>query len=53
VRVADHVEQPDETPGPAAAFVVVDHIDGIVAVAELAEQFLQVAQCRQQAGAGG
>jgi hypothetical protein len=28
-RVADHVEQPDKTPGPAAAFVVIDHVDRI------------------------
>src|SRR5690606_41197363 len=27
--VADHVEQPDEAAGPAAPFIVVDHVNGI------------------------
>ena len=50
--MADDIEQPDEAPGPAATFVVIYHVDGIVTVAQFAEQLFQVAQSRQQAGAG-
>ena len=35
--VSDHVEQPDEAAGPAAALVVVDHVDGFLSVPEFAE----------------
>lgn len=31
--VADDIQQPDETPGPAAAFVIVDDIHGVGIVA--------------------
>ncbi|MNZ97024.1 hypothetical protein D3C78_1162460 [compost metagenome] len=49
VRVADHVQQPDKPPGPAAAFIVIDHVDRIRVVPELAEQGFQVGFGRQQA----
>jgi hypothetical protein len=48
--VADQVEQPAEASGPGAALVVVEHVDGVGAVAQLAEQRLEVAPGRQQAG---
>jgi hypothetical protein len=51
--VTDHVEQPDETPGPTAALVVVDHVDRILAMPQLTEQRFQIGFGRQQAGAGG
>ncbi|WHH53175.1 hypothetical protein QFA96_03290 [Pseudomonas sp. Ap32] len=51
--VADDIEQPDEAPGPAATFIVVHHIHGVGAMAEFAEQLLELAQGRQQAGRRG
>ncbi|MNP16613.1 hypothetical protein D3C76_1090180 [compost metagenome] len=48
--MANDIQQPDEAPGPAAALVVVHHVNGVIAVAEFAEQFFQVGTCRQQAG---
>ncbi|MNJ55610.1 hypothetical protein D3C77_511140 [compost metagenome] len=50
--MADHVEQPDEAPGPAAAFVVVDHVNRIGVVAQFAEQALQLLARRRQARRG-
>jgi hypothetical protein len=35
--VTDHVEQPDKASGPAAAFVVIDHVDRVFAVAQFTE----------------
>jgi hypothetical protein len=40
LRVADHIEQPDEASRPAAAFVVVHHINGLWIVAQLTKQRL-------------
>ncbi len=47
--VADHIEQPDEAPGPAAAFVVVDDVGGIGAMAQFTEEFFQLGFRRRQA----
>ncbi len=44
--MTDDVQQPDETPGPAAAFVIVDNVDRIGVVAQLAEQLLKVGRVR-------
>ncbi|MDT4847123.1 hypothetical protein FQZ97_811720 [compost metagenome] len=48
--VADHIQQPDETSGPATAFVVVNHVDGIRVMPQLGEQLLELRVLRQQAG---
>lgn len=50
MRVADHIQQPDEAPGPAAAFVVIDHVDRVGAMAQFTEQRLEVSLGRQQTG---
>ncbi|MNM70887.1 hypothetical protein D3C81_825320 [compost metagenome] len=47
--MTDDIQQPDEAPGPAAAFVVIDHVDRIGVMAELGKQFFQVGLGRQQA----
>ena len=49
VFVADGVQRPDHTSGPAAAFVVVDHIDGVRVVPQFGKQLFQLAPLRQQA----
>ena len=48
--MADHIQQPDEAPGPAAALVVVDHIDRVGAMSQCAEQLLQLRDVGKQAG---
>ncbi|MNV94479.1 hypothetical protein D3C71_1892800 [compost metagenome] len=45
--VADHIQQPDETSGPAAALVVIDHVDRIGVVAKLGKQLFQIGFGRQ------
>src|SRR5690606_23323282 len=50
--VADHIQQPDEAPGPAAPFIVVDHVGGACGVAQLGEQALQFGFAGEQAGSG-
>ncbi|MNS74314.1 hypothetical protein D3C72_1077870 [compost metagenome] len=45
--VTDDIQQPDETPGPAAAFVVIDHVDRIGVVAKLGKQLFQIGFGRQ------
>ncbi|MOA30963.1 hypothetical protein D3C78_1520890 [compost metagenome] len=50
MAVADQVEQPAEAPGPRAAFVVIQYVDGVRAMAQLTEQRLHRAPLRQQAG---
>ncbi len=52
VPVADHVEQPDEASGPAAAFVVVHHVHRIGAMAQRAEHPFQLRLFGQQAWCG-
>ena len=52
VPVADHVEQPDEASGPAAAFVVVHHVHRIGAMAQRAEHPFQLRLFGQQARCG-
>ncbi|MNC45072.1 hypothetical protein D3C75_940110 [compost metagenome] len=47
--MTDDIQQPDETPGPTAAFVVIDHVDRIGVVAEFGKQFFQIGFGRQQA----
>lgn len=39
--VPDHIQQPDETSGPAATFVVIHHVDRLGVVPEFTEQRLQ------------
>src|SRR5690606_41195711 len=46
--MADAVQQPDETPGPAAALIVVDDVVQLVMMTEAAEDMLQVLQIGQQ-----
>ncbi|MNV78087.1 hypothetical protein D3C71_1715570 [compost metagenome] len=38
LAVADDIQQPDETPGPTAAFVVINDVDRIGVVSQLTKQ---------------
>jgi hypothetical protein len=49
IRMPDHIEQPDKASGPAAALVVIHHVDCARVMPEFAEQRFQVGFCRQQA----
>ncbi len=39
--MANDIQQPDETPGPAATFIVVDHVDRVRVMPQFAEQRLE------------
>ncbi|MCY1183782.1 hypothetical protein D9M73_244300 [compost metagenome] len=38
----DHIEDPDKTPGPAAPFVVINHVDSVGVVPQFTEQLFKV-----------